>query len=333
MSYKTDMEAVAAQMVGGGKGILAADESSPTLTKRFEALGLTSTFESRRDWREMLFSTPDLSNWISGTILFDETFRQYTSAGVTIPEYLKSLNILTGIKVDTGAKPLPLRPSETITEGLDGLSQRLAEYRSLGATFAKWRAVIKIEGDELPSKAAVLTNAHALARYAKLCQSEGIVPIVEPEVLMDGLHSLDRTFEVTSQVLHEVFCELWDQEVAYNQMILKPSMVISGKGASDRATALEVASASVECYKNHVPASVAGIALLSGGQSDVEATEHLRLMNELGNLPWPLTFSYGRALQDPAMAAWAKETGNAQLAQDQLATRAGANFAAASASK
>ncbi len=329
MSYKSDMEAVAAKMVAGGKGILAADESSPTLTKRFEALGLQSTFETRRDWREMLFSTPDLSNWISGTILFDETFRQQTSQGVSIPDYLKSLDILTGIKVDTGAKPLPSRPNETITEGLDGLSQRLAEYRSLGATFAKWRAVIKIEGEDLPSRTAVLTNAHALARYAKLCQSEGIVPIVEPEVLMDGLHSLERSFEVTSAVLHEVFCELWDQEVAYNQMVLKPSMVISGKGAADRATPQEVASASVECYKNHVPASVAGIALLSGGQSDVEATEHLRLMNELGPLPWPLTFSYGRALQDPAMAAWAKETGNLELAQSQLAGRASANFAAA----
>lgn len=330
MSYSSDMETVAAQMVAGGKGILAADESSPTLTKRFEALGLTSTFDTRRDWREMLFSTPELSDWISGTILFDETFRQQTSTGETIPDFLKSLNILTGIKVDTGAKPLPSRASETITEGLDGLSQRLAEYRSLGATFAKWRAVIKIDGQDLPSKTAILTNAHALARYAKLCQSEGIVPIVEPEVLMDGLHSLERSFEVTSIVLHELFCELWDQEVAYNQMILKPSMVISGKGAIDRAAPQEVASASVECFLNHVPASVAGIALLSGGQSDVEATEHLRLMNELGPLPWPLTFSYGRALQDPAMAAWAKNTGDLQAAQSQLANRAKANYEAAS---
>ncbi len=329
MSYSNEMKSVAKTMVQGFRGLLAADESSPTLSKRFDALGLESTYESRRAWREMLFSTPNLSSWISGVILFDETFRQQASSGVTFPEYLAKIGILAGIKVDTGAKPMAGRPSETITEGLDGLSARMAEYRALGATFAKWRAVIKIEQQTLPSRAAILANAHALARYARICQSEGIVPIVEPEVLMDGDHSIERSFEVTSEVLQSVFSELWLQEVALDEMVLKPSMVISGKGASLRASREEVAELSVQCYRNHVPGSVAGIALLSGGQRDSEATQHLALMNRGKSLPWPITFSYGRALQDAALESWATQKYDVQAAQGHLAERAAANFRAA----
>ena len=330
MSYSDEMKSVAKTMVEGSRGLLAADESSPTLTKRFDALGLESTYESRRNWRQMLFSTPGLATWISGVILFDETFRQESTSGVPFPQYLASLGILAGIKVDTWAKPMAGRPAETVTEGLDGLAPRVAEYRSLGATFAKWRAVIKIEEKTLPSRAAILANAHGLARYAKICQSEGIVPIVEPEVLMDGNHSIERSFTVTSEVLQSVFSELWLQEVALDQMVLKPSMVISGKGASNRASREEVANLSVECYRNHVPGSVAGIALLSGGQRDREATEHLAVMNRAKALPWPITFSYGRALQDAALESWATKKYDVEAAQGHLAERAAANHRAAS---
>ncbi len=329
LSYANELREVARTMVSGGRGLLAADESSPTLTKRFDALGLESTADTRLAWREMLFTTPGLSDWISGVILYDETFRQRLSNGSTVPEFLAANGMLPGIKVDTGAKPMAGRPAETVTEGLDGLAGRLAEYRSLGGTFAKWRAVIKIEENALPSRPCILANAHALARYARICQSEGIVPIVEPEVLMDGNHSLERSFEVTAATLNAVFAELWNQEVAFDQMVLKPSMVISGKGAAERAGRKEVAAASVECYRNTVPAAVAGIALLSGGQNDHEATEHLALMNELGPLPWPITFSYGRALQDAAMNSWASKRNDVPAAQAALADRAGANFAAA----
>ena len=329
MSYIDDMSNVARKMVSAGRGLLAADESSPTLTKRFDALGLESNFESRRNWRQMLFSTEGLAKWISGVILFDETFRQSASSGELFPQYLAELGILAGIKVDTGAKPMAGRPSETVTEGLDGLAPRLSEYRSLGATFAKWRAVIKIEDSTLPSRASILANAHGLARYAKICQSEGIVPIVEPEVLMDGNHSIERSFEVTSEVLYQVFSELWLQEVALGAMVLKPSMVISGKGAAVRASATTVAQYSVECFRNHVPAAVAGIALLSGGQKDYEATEHLRIMNEAGDLPWPITFSYGRALQDSALESWATSQLDVEKSQRCLTERAEANYLAA----
>ncbi len=321
-----DIRAIAAAMVEAPKGILAADESSPTLTKRFDAHSIVSTEESRRDWREMLFRTPSLSSYVSGVILYDETFRQSTAGGVRIPEFLGSLGIIPGIKVDTGAKPLAGQPGELVTEGLDGLGPRLERYYAEGARFAKWRAVISI-GDGKPSAMCVAANAHALARYAKLCQECGIVPIVEPEVLMEGDHSTDRCFDVTSRVLAAVFAELRAFDVDLRGMVLKPSMVTPGSLA-DRCSVEEVAEASVRCYLDQVPASVAGIALLSGGQSEQVATAHLAAMNRLDPLPWPITFSFGRALQDGPLAAWGGRPENVASAQAALADRARANSAA-----
>ena len=298
-----DLGRVAAEMVAANKGILAADESSGTIKKRFDKISLESTEEARRSYRELLFTTPDMAKSISGVILYDETLRQKTSSGVPFPQYLAKLGVIPGIKVDAGAKPLAGFANETITEGLDGLRERLAEYFKLGARFAKWRAVIDI-GAGFPTAYAIHANAQALARYAALCQEQNIVPIVEPEVLMDGAHSLERCEEVTDAVLAEVFQQLHGHRVYLEGMILKPNMVIAGKKCPQRASPEQVAAATVRCLKRHVPGAVPGIAFLSGGQAPVEATLHLSLMNALGTLPWQLSFSYGRALQDAALTAW-----------------------------
>jgi fructose-bisphosphate aldolase class I len=300
---RSELQQTAAGMVAAEKGILAADESSGTIKKRFDKIGLESTEESRRAYRELLFTTPGVAQWISGVILFDETIRQKTKAGVPFPEYLTRLGIIPGIKVDAGAKPLAGAADETITEGLDGLRERLIEYYRLGARFAKWRAVIDI-GVGIPSRYAIEANAHALARYAALCQEQNIVPIVEPEVLMDGDHALDRCEDVSNAVLAEVFQQLHAQHIFLEGMILKPNMVIAGKKCPHQATPEQVATATVRTLKRHVPGAVPGIAFLSGGQSPAHATLHLSLMNKLGPLPWALSFSYGRALQDAALSAW-----------------------------
>jgi fructose-bisphosphate aldolase class I len=315
-------------MVVKNKGILAADESTSTITKRFAGINLDSTEEHRRAYREMLFTAPGTASWISGVILYDETLRQKTRDGVGFAAYLEKNGVIPGIKVDTGAKPLAQFPGETITEGLDGLRERLIEYHQLGARFAKWRAVIDI-GAGIPSAFAIKANAHALARYAALCQEQDIVPIVEPEVLMDGAHSIERCEEVTAAVLQSVFGQLFQHRIDFEGMILKPNMVISGKKASGRATPEQVAQATVRCLKRHVPPAVAGIAFLSGGQSPTEATQHLSLMNNLGPLPWPLTFSYGRALQDTALKAWGGASANVAAAQKELLRRAHLNGLAA----
>ena len=318
----------AREMVAAPKGILAADESNATITKRFELLGIESTADSRRDYREMLLTTPGLAAHTSGVILYDETFHQRTSDGRLFPTLLEDLGVLPGIKVDTGAKPLAGRPEETVTEGLDGLADRLEAYAGLGARFAKWRAVIAI-GDGLPSRACLSANAHALARYATLCQDAGVVPIVEPEVLMAGTHPLGRTWSVTEETLRVVFAALADQDVELEGIVLKPNMVVPGKEARRRATAAEVAEATLTCLRRVVPAAVPGIAFLSGGQSPDEATGHLRAMADSGPHPWQLTFSFGRALQDPAIAAWAGSdvvAGQAALA-DRLRRTAAARCA------
>lgn len=300
---RNELESIARRMAAKGKGILAADESNGTIKKRFDVIKLESTEEARRSYREMLFTTPGVADYISGVIFYDETLRQKTKDGVPFPEYLTKLGIVPGIKVDTGAKPLAGYPGETITEGLDGLRERLAQYHQLGARFAKWRAVIDI-ADGIPTQFAIQANAHALARYAALCQEAAIVPIVEPEVLMDGAHTLERCEEVTSSVLSTVFRELHSHRIHLEGMILKPNMVISGKKCPTRASPQQVAEATVRTLKRYVPSAVPGIAFLSGGQSAAEATEHLSLMNQMGPLPWELTFSYGRALQDEALRAW-----------------------------
>ena len=324
MMDRGELARVARAMMVKNKGILAADESTGTITKRFAGIKLESTEEHRRSYREMLFTAPGAAAWISGVILYDETLRQKTRDGVPFPAYLEKNGIIPGIKVDTGAKPLAQFPGETITEGLDGLRERLSEYRKLGARFAKWRAVIDI-GAGVPTAFAIKANAHALARYAALCQEQDIVPIVEPEVLMDGAHSLERCEEVTESVLQAVFGQLFQHRIDFAGMVLKPNMVISGKKASMRATPEQVAQATVRCLRRHVPPAVAGIAFLSGGQSPAEATQHLSLMNSLGPLPWPLTFSYGRALQDTALSAWAGASANVAAAQKELLRRAQLN--------
>jgi fructose-bisphosphate aldolase, class I len=316
---------VASAMVARGKGILAADESTGTIKKRFDSIRLESTEEHRRSYREMLFTAPAAAESVSGVILYDETIRQKTRDGVPFPQYLMKQGMIPGIKVDTGAKPLAGFAGETITEGLDGLRERLIEYRSLGALFAKWRAVIDI-AEGIPSRFAIRANAHALARYAALCQENGIVPIVEPEVLMDGAHSLERCEEVTAEVLATVFAELFGHRVLLEGMVLKPNMVISGKKASHRAGPEVVAEATLRTLRRHVPPGVPGIAFLSGGQSPTEATLHLALMNRIGApLPWSLTFSYGRALQDTALKAWGGSAGNFAAGQREFARRAKLN--------
>jgi fructose-bisphosphate aldolase, class I len=300
---RNELESIARAMAAKNKGILAADESTGTIKKRFDSINLTSTEEARRTYREMLFTTPGAADYISGVIFYDETLRQKTKDGTPFAAYLTKAGIVPGIKVDTGAKPLAGYPNETITEGLDGLRERLAEYHKLGARFAKWRAVIDI-GNGFPTQFAIDANAHALARYAALCQEANIVPIVEPEVLMDGAHTLERCEEVTTATLKSVFEQLYSHRIHLEGIILKPNMVISGKKCPNRANAQQVAEATVRTLKRHVPSAVPGIAFLSGGQSAAEATEHLSLMNQISGLPWELTFSYGRALQEEALKAW-----------------------------
>jgi fructose-bisphosphate aldolase class I len=320
---------VAQAMVAEGKGILAIDESTGTCKKRFDAVGVECIEENRRAYRDMLLTTPGLSEHISGAILFDETIRQATAVGTPFADYMAEAGMLPGIKVDAGAHPLAGHPGEKVTEGLDGLRARLEEYRGLGARFAKWRAVITI-GQDIPSSACINSNAHALARYAALCQEAGLVPIVEPEVLMDGDHNLDDCFDVTEATLHELFHQLYEHNILLEGAILKASMVISGSQASDRAGVDEVAEATVQCLLNTVPAALGGIVFLSGGQSDTEATAHLDAMNRMGGMPWPLSFSYGRALQSSALTTWAENpAGNVAAAQRKLAHRARMNGLAA----
>ncbi len=325
----TALVTIARAMVAPGKGILAADESHGTITKRFAALGIESSEENRRLYREMFFTADASAEAISGVILYDETIRQSTSDGVPFPHFLASKGIVPGIKVDTGAKRLAGHPGETITEGLDGLRERLAEYHELGGRFAKWRAVITI-GSGIPSRACLEANAHALARYAALCQEAGIVPIVEPEVLMDGTHSIDRCQNVTDETLSVVFRELHAQGVLLEGMVLKPNMVISGSDGQEQASIQEVARRTVETLRRRVPAAVPGIAFLSGGQSDELATAHLDAMNRAGPHPWELTFSYGRALQQAAMRAWGGKHENLSAGAAAFDHRARLNGAARS---
>jgi fructose-bisphosphate aldolase class I len=324
-----DLNRVAEAMVAPGRGILAADESSATIKKRFDAIGAESTDNSRRDYREMLFrSTEAMSTYISGVILYDETIRQNAKDGTPLVKIIEKAGALPGIKVDKGLKPLPFCPNEVITEGLDGLRERLIEYRGLGAKFAKWRAVIDI-GPGIPTQTCINTNAHALARYAALCQDEGIVPIVEPEVLMDGDHDIDSCYAATEWTLRRVFEQLYDQRVALEGMVLKPNMVVAGKKCAKRASVEEVAEKTLRVLKACVPAAVPGIAFLSGGQSDEDATAHLDAMNKSGGLPWGLTFSYGRALQAAPQQAWAGKSENVGTAQRAFAHRARMNSLAA----
>jgi fructose-bisphosphate aldolase class I len=287
------------------KGLLAADESSATCAKRFEAVGIEDSEENRRLWRQLLLTADGIEQYLSGVILYDETIRQKDDNGTPFPEVLKQKGIIPGIKVDTGAKDLALHPGEKVTEGLDGLRERFADYYQLGARFAKWRAVITI-GDNIPSTACYKANAHGMARYAALAQEAGIVPIVEPEVLLDGNHSIERCYEVTADTLDVMFKALKNQDVLMEGVILKASMVISGKDAPDRADVQTVAEQTVKCLKEHVPENIAGVVFLSGGQGEEEATAHLGAMHKLGDLPWPLTFSYSRAIQNPVLELWAK---------------------------
>jgi len=318
---------IANAMVKKGRGILAADESTPTCTKRFDSIGAESTTENRNAYRDMLFTTGGMEEFISGVILFDETLRQSTlDEGIPFPKYLTNLGVIPGIKVDKGVKKLSGTEGEKVTEGLDGLADRLTEYYELGARFAKWRAVITI-GDTEPSGTCVSANAHALARYAALCQDHGLVPIVEPEILMDGTHFIADSFVVTEEVLHTVFLELYAQNVEFEGMVLKPNMVLSGYECPDQAGVEEVAELTVTVLKRCVPAAVPGIAFLSGGQSDEHATAHLNAMNQLlgNNSPWNLTFSYGRALQAPALKAWGGLAKNVPQAREAFYKRAKLN--------
>jgi fructose-bisphosphate aldolase, class I len=322
-----DLHATAKALVAEGKGILAADESDGTIKKRFDSIGVESTEENRRAYRDLLFSTDGAEEFISGVILFDETIRQSSADGTSFPKLLESKGIIPGIKVDKGAKPLALAAGETITEGLDGLRGRLEEYRELGARFAKWRATYSI-GRDTPSDYCVWTNAHALARYAALCEEAGLVPIVEPEVLMDGTHTIEQAYHVTSRVLRAVYTELFDQRVDVEGTLLKPNMVLSGYDAPERADVDEVAEWTLKCLYKHVPPAVPGIVFLSGGQSDEDATAHLNAMNQHGPHPWQLSFSYGRALQAPALKAWVGKEENVEAAQRAYYHRAKMNGAA-----
>jgi fructose-bisphosphate aldolase class I len=321
------LQATARAMVADGKGILAADESTKTMTKRLEAVGAESTADSRLRFRELLVTTASAAEHISGVILYDETLRQLSSDGEPFAAMLTSRGMIPGIKVDTGCKPLAGAPGETVTEGLDGLRERLAAYNTAGARFAKWRAVITI-GDGIPSSYCIATNAHALGRYAALCQEAGIVPIVEPEVLMDGTHSIAVSERVTADVLRAVFAELLDQRVELEGIVLKPNMVLAGYSCPHQASVEEVAERTVALLRRVVPAAVPGIAFLSGGQSDELASAHLSAMNALGAAPWELSFSYGRALQATPLRIWAGEECNAAAAQAAFAHRARCNGAA-----
>lgn len=328
-AYAQELRATAQSMVAKGKGILAMDESNGTCNKRLQKRNIPATLESRQAYRELILTTPELSNYISGPILYDETIRQTTQDGVPFLKVITDAGMIPGIKVDTGAKDLAGHPNEKVTEGLDGLRDRIAEYYQMGARFAKWRAVITI-GDGIPSRACIEANAHALARYAALCQEGGLVPIVEPEVLIDGDHSLEQCWQVTDATLHAVFNQLHTQNVAYDQMILKPSMVVPGKECAQQVDVETVAEATVNCLLKNVPASVAGIAFLSGGQSVEQASAHLNAMNQMfgDQCPWPLTFSYARAIQQPALDHWAGDPKRVADAQQRLLKRAQCNSAA-----
>src|SRR3954471_11916065 len=323
----SELHETAKALVADGKGILAADESDSTIKKRFDSIGLESTEDNRRAYRDMLFTTPGVEEFISGVILFDETIRQKGHEGTPFPELLESKGVIPGIKVDKGAKPLALPEGETVTEGLDGLRGRLEEYYKLGARFAQWRATYSIT-DSLPSDYCIWTNAHALARYAALCQEAGIVPIVEPEVLQDGTHSIERSYHVTCRVLDALYTELFDQRVDIFGTLLKPNMVLSGYDASNRAGVEDVAEWSLKCFYKHVPAAVPGIVFLSGGQSDEDATAHLNAMNAKGPHPWQLSFSYGRALQARSLKAWGGKPENVEAGQRAYYHRAKMNSAA-----
>jgi len=323
------LETTAQAMVADGKGILAADESTGTIKKRFDSIGAESTEDSRRDYREMLFRATDaMSNCISGVILYDETLRQKAKDGTALSKVISDTGAIPGIKVDTGAKDLAGCPGEKVTEGLDGLRERFAEYYDLGARFAKWRAVITI-GNGIPSRTCLETNAHALARYAALAQEANIVPIVEPEVIMDGPHDIARCFDVTEAALNALYDELYAQQVLLESTILKPNMVLSGTECGTQAGVEEVAEQTVRCLKRAVPAAVPGICFLSGGQSDEDATAHLSAMNSMFELPWKLSFSYGRALQAAALKAWGGKAENEAAAQSAFSHRAKMNSLAA----
>jgi fructose-bisphosphate aldolase, class I len=324
---KRQLHETAKALVADNKGILAADESSGTIEKRFDSISLESTEENRRAYRDMLFTTPGLEDSVSGVILYDETLRQTSADGTPFAELLARKGIIPGIKVDTGAKDLALAPGEKVTEGLDGLRERLQEYKGLGARFAKWRAVITI-GEGIPSAYCIGVNAHALGRYAALCQEQGLVPIVEPEVLMDGDHDIETCYRATRRTLHKTFDELYHQRVDLQGMLLKPNMVVSGKDSPKQASAQEVAEWTIRCFRETVPAAVPGIVFLSGGQSDEQASENLNAINSLGPQPWVLSFSYGRALQAPALKAWGGSAENVEAGQSFLALRARCNSAA-----
>lgn len=315
---------IARALVAPGRGILAADESTSTIEQRFNSIGVVSTEEARREYRQILFTAPAAENWISGVILYDETIRQSTADGTPFPQLLTDRGMLPGIKVDLGTKPLPAAKGETITEGLDGLHERLAEYRSLGARFAKWRATIFI-GEGKPSDYAIQTNAHALARYAALCQESGLVPIVEPEVLMHGDHSIADSFDATFSTLRAVYGQLQHQRVLLEGTILKPNMVLAGYQAPEQPSDDEIANKTLTCLRRTVPPAIAGIVFLSGGQSDEAATSRLNALNRTGGSPWPLSFSYGRALQTSALHAWSGDAHNQDVAQRAFVHRARLN--------
>jgi len=321
---KTLMEQTARAMVAKGKGLLAADESSGTCEKRFKSVNVACTEENRRVYREMLFTASGAKEYISGVILYDETLRQKTSDGVPFSEYLNKNGIIPGIKVDGGAKDLPFSPGEQVTEGLDGLRSRLKEYFELGARFAKWRAVINI-GAGIPTAACIEANAHALARYSALCQEASIVPIVEPEVILEGDHTIERCYDVSEATLRSLFNALVQQRVSLEHVVLKASMVLSGSKAPNRAGVQEVAEKTLKVLKRTVPAALPGVVFLSGGQTDEEATAHLDAMNRIGGAPWPLTYSYSRALQAAALKAWSGQQGNVKAAQDAFNHRAKMN--------
>ena len=324
----SELAKVAQAMVAPGRGILAADESTGTIGKRFQGIQVENNEEHRRAYRDMLFTAKALGEHISGVILYDETLRQKSADGTPFPALLQRQGVIPGIKVDAGAKDMALCPGETVTEGLDGLAKRCAEYVQLGAKFAKWRAVITI-GAQIPSEACIEANAHALARYGAICQQAGLVPIIEPEVLMDGAHDIDRCEAVTEATLRSVFAALANQRVRLEEMVLKPSMVISGKDCPKQASVSEVAARTLAVLKRTVPAAVPGIAFLSGGQSDELASAHLDAMNRLGGGPWALTFSYGRALQQPSLKSWKGVAANVPAAQAALLHRARMNGLAA----
>ena len=327
----SELAKVAKAMVARGKGILAADESTGTIEKRFQKINLANVEDNRRNYREMLFRTKGAGQHISGAILYEETLKQKAADGTSMVDLMNREGIVPGIKVDKGAVDLAGAPNEKVTEGLDGLRARCAEYFKLGARFAKWRAVITI-GADMPSTTCIAGNAHALGRYAAICQAAGLVPIVEPEVLMDGDHTIERCYEVTETTLEAVFGELFAQRVVYEGMLLKPNMVLSGKECPQQASPEEVAEATVRCFESVVPAAVPGIVFLSGGQSDEQATANLNAMNAKGPHPWELSFSYGRALQAPALKAWKGEEANLTAGQEAFAHRARLNGAARSGS-